>query len=76
MFRKVHLALALLIALLGAGAILTGVLSWFDPVGAGLANDSDPWTPATRDGSAIVVLIGVLCVVLGAYLFWRNRNDR
>lgn len=67
-----------LFAGLGLGAVglvvgVLGLIGILDPVGAKMADDSDPFGPTTGivPRSLVMIFVSIAVIAAGAYLIWR-----
>ena len=75
--RVVALRFVAGIALLAIGFLILaiGVVAFIDPVGTKMADDGDPFGPASRAGAVLPMLLGTASVFFGWRLARRKSAD-
>jgi uncharacterized protein YjeT (DUF2065 family) len=74
--QSMRISFGIIFVVIGLLLAFVGFNSFIDPVGAGLANDADPSTPAPHLESAALAIIGLVCVVAGVVSVLKRRTKR
>jgi uncharacterized protein YjeT (DUF2065 family) len=74
--QSMRISFGIIFVVIGLLLAFVGFNSFIDPVGAGLANYANPFTPAPRLESALLGLIGLVCAVVGVICVFKRPTKR
>ncbi|HEV8124586.1 MAG TPA: hypothetical protein VGP80_10100, partial [Gemmatimonadales bacterium] len=60
----------------GLLSLMAGAIAWMDPVGSKMSDDDDPFgPPASQNGSAAIVVLGIAICYLGRRVWRASYRD-